>query len=70
MDFGSVIGKYSKLNLKRNQNASPEKIKKLIYAEELIRWLRSKIKNEIYFVNSDFISEDFVNLSIEEFLKL
>ncbi len=69
MDFGSVIGKYSKLDIKRNQKASLEKIKKLNYAMELIKWVKKKIKNEIYFVNSEFISEDFVRLSIEEFLK-
>ena len=69
MDFGSVIGKYSKLDIKRNQKASLEKIKKLNYAMELIKWVKKKIKNEIYFVNSEFISEYFVRLSIEEFLK-
>lgn len=69
MDFGSVIGKYSKLDIKRSQKASLEKIKKLNYAIELIKWVKNKIKNEIYFVNSEFISEDFVRLSIEEFLK-
>lgn len=69
MDFGSVIGKYSKLDIKRSQKASLEKIKKLNYAIELIKWVKNKINNEIYFVNSEFISEDFVRLSIEEFLK-
>jgi uncharacterized Rossmann fold enzyme len=69
MDFGRIIGKYSKLNIKRSQNASPEKTKKLKYAIELIKWLNRKINNEIYFVNSDFTSEDFVNLPIEEFVK-
>ena len=70
MDFGSVIGRYSKLNINTNQNGSPEKIKKLNYAIELIKWLKKKIKNEIYFVNSELISADFINLSIEEFLNL
>ncbi|MFX0003166.1 MAG: 6-hydroxymethylpterin diphosphokinase MptE-like protein [Candidatus Hodarchaeota archaeon] len=70
MDFGNVIGKYSKLNLKRNQRANSEKIKKLKYARDLIKWLRPRIKNEIYFVNSEFISKDFVNLSIKDFLEL
>ncbi|MFX0040628.1 MAG: 6-hydroxymethylpterin diphosphokinase MptE-like protein [Promethearchaeota archaeon] len=69
MDFGSVIGKYSKLNIKRNQSASSEKIKKLKYGIELIKWLKPRIKNEIYFVNSEFVSEDFVSLSIKDFLK-
>jgi uncharacterized Rossmann fold enzyme len=69
MDFGSLIGKYSKLKLEKSQNASPEKKKKLNYALKLIKWLKDKIKNEIYFVNSECKSRDFINLSIEEFLK-
>lgn len=70
MDFGTVIGKYSKLDIKTSQEASLNKIKKLNYAIELIKWLKKKIKNEISFINSEFLSKDFVNLSIEEFLKL
>ncbi|MFX1386421.1 MAG: 6-hydroxymethylpterin diphosphokinase MptE-like protein [Promethearchaeota archaeon] len=69
MDFGSVIGKYSKLNTKRSQEGSPNKIKKLNYALKLIKWLKDKITNEIYFVNSEFINKDFEYLSIEDFLK-
>jgi len=68
MDFGSIIGKYSKLNMKLDQEATPIKLKKLIYALKLIKWLSKMIKNPIYFVNSKYITEDFVNLSIEEFL--
>lgn len=68
MDFGSNIGKYSKLDVNKSQEATPIKQKKLLYAKKLIKWLKKKIKNKIYFVNSDYISEDFVNLSIEEFL--
>ena len=68
MDFGSIIGKYSKINIKVNQEANPIKLKKLIYALKVIKWLKKIIKNPIYFVNSEYITEDFVNLSIEEFL--
>ena len=68
MDFGSVIGKYSKLNMKNNQEANPIKQKKLEYALKLFKWLKDKIENKIYFVNSNFIIKDFINLSIEEFL--
>ncbi len=67
MDFGSIIGKYSKFDIVKNQNAGPEKYKKLSYALKLIKWLMDKIENEIYLVNSDYLSKDFVNLSIEEF---
>ncbi len=68
MDFGSIIGKYSKINIKVNQEANPIKLKKLSYALKVIKWLKKIIKNPIYFVNSEDIIEDFVNLSIEEFL--
>lgn len=69
MDFGSVIGKYSKLNVKNHQEASPIKLKKLSYALKLFNWLKNWIENKMYFVNSNFIVEDFINLSIEEFLE-
>jgi len=69
MDFGSVIGKYSKLNVKNHQEASPIKLKKLGYALKLFYWLKNWIENKMHFVNSNFIVEDFINLSIEEFLE-
>ncbi len=68
MDFGSIIGKYSKLDVNKSQEATAIKQKKLLYAMKLIKWLNKKIKNKIFFVNSEYISKDFVNLSIEEFL--
>jgi uncharacterized Rossmann fold enzyme len=69
MDFGNYVGKYSKLTLNETQKGSYEKIKKLIYAAKLIEWFKDNIKNEIFFVNSHYISKNFVNLSLEEFLK-
>ena len=68
MDFGSNVGKYSKIHIEKNQSANPTKQKKLLYAKKLIKWLSQKIENEIYYVNSKDIIEDFVNLSINEFL--
>ncbi len=68
MDFGSIIGKYSKLNIEKSRIAGPEKNKKLVYALTLIKWLKSKIENKIYLVNSEYISKDFANLSIDDFL--
>jgi len=68
MDFGSIIGKYSKIYMKVNQEAYPIKQKKLHYALKVIKWLKKIIKNPIYFVNSEYKTEDFINLSIEEFL--
>ncbi|MFX0105477.1 MAG: 6-hydroxymethylpterin diphosphokinase MptE-like protein [Candidatus Hodarchaeota archaeon] len=68
MDFGNIIGKYSKLEMKKDQKASPIKQKKLQYAIKLINWLKFKIQNNIYFVNSEFAIKSFKNLSIGEFL--
>ncbi|MFW9818476.1 MAG: 6-hydroxymethylpterin diphosphokinase MptE-like protein [Candidatus Thorarchaeota archaeon] len=70
MDFGSIIGKYSKLNIEKSQKASPEKNKKLYYALKLVKWLKNRIENEINFVNSEHLFGDFTNLSINEFLDI
>lgn len=70
MDFGEKIGKYSKPEMTDNQKANPIKLKKLQYAVELIEMIIKKIKNEIYFVNSNVISKKFRYISIEEFKKL
>ncbi|MFX1315311.1 MAG: 6-hydroxymethylpterin diphosphokinase MptE-like protein [Promethearchaeota archaeon] len=70
MDFNNIIGKYSKLEMDKSQVGSPIKVKKLKIAIKLIIWLTSFIKNKLYFVNSNCISERFENLSLEEFKKL
>jgi len=73
MDFNSIIGRYSKPDLTKNQEANPIKLKKLGYAIKLVEWLKSLIANEIYFVNSNFKSKYFKNfkfLSISEFKKM
>lgn len=70
MDFGENIGKYSKPEMTDNLKANPIKLKKLQYAVELIEMIIKKIKNEIYFVNSNVISKKFKYISIEEFKKL
>lgn len=69
MDFKKVVGKYSKLDMVKDQEGSPMKQKKLQYAVELIKWLKNKIINEIYFVNSEFITKEFKYASINEFLE-
>jgi uncharacterized Rossmann fold enzyme len=69
MDFQNIIGKYSKLDINENQEGNAIKIKKLKFAIDLIEWIMHLIKNEIYFVNSKFISDKFNYLSIEEFKK-
>ncbi len=68
MDFKNVVGKYSKLHLEKNQVGNPIKQKKLHYAVELINWIKKKIKNEIYFINSALRTNNFTNLSIKEFI--
>ncbi len=73
MDFNNIIGRYSKPELTKNQEADPIKYKKLRYAIKLIEWLKSQIANEIYFVNLKFESKyfkDFKFLSISEFKKM
>jgi len=70
MDFGEKIGKYSKPEMADNLKTNPIKLKKLQYAVELIEMIIKKIKNEIYFVNSNVISKKFKYISIEEFKKL
>ncbi len=70
MDFKGVIGKYSKPEMKKNQEGSPIKQKKLLHAIKLIEWLLPKIPCEVYFVNTDYISNKFTYLTIEEFIKL
>lgn len=73
MDFNSIIGRYSKPDLTKNQEANPVKLRKLRYAIKLVEWFKTLIVNEIYFVNSKFESKyfkDFKYLSISEFKKM
>lgn len=73
MDFNNIIGKYSKPDLTKHQEADPIKYKKLLFAIKLIEWLKKQIANDIYFVNSNFESKyfkDFKFLSISEFKKM
>lgn len=70
MDFKSVIGKYSKPEMNKNQEGNPIKQKKLLYAIKLIEWLLPKIPCEVYFVNTDHISNKFKYISIEEFINI
>jgi len=73
MDFNNIIGRYSKPELTKNQEADPVKLKKLRYAIKLVEWLKKQIVNEIYLVNSNFESkyfEGFKFLSISEFKKM
>ena len=68
MDFDKKVGKYSKLNIKENHYSTPIKRKKLKYAVRLLESLIDEMKNEIYFVNSKYISSKFNYLSLIDFI--
>jgi uncharacterized Rossmann fold enzyme len=70
MDFKNIIGKYSKPNMKENRQADTIKIKKLEYAVNLLEWIIKRIENDIYFVNSEVVSNKFQYVSIKEFMKI
>jgi len=67
MDFSHIVGKYSKPEIRRNHKASPIKLKKLQYALQIIEWLMSRIKNPAYIINSNIVSDNFKNLTLEMF---
>ena len=70
MDFDNIIGKYSKLNLKKNLEGTKNKIKKLRYGIELLEWIKPRIKNEVYVVNSNIFSDKFNYISVSDLLKI
>ena len=53
MDFGNIIGKYSKPHFQGNIAGSSTKIKKLKYAFDLLDWISKKIESEIILINSE-----------------
>lgn len=67
MDFGEVVGRYSKPEYSENQKAKPNKLKKLQYAEKLLEWIIKKLKNEIYFINSKISSNYVQIISIKQY---
>ncbi|MHA2392459.1 MAG: 6-hydroxymethylpterin diphosphokinase MptE-like protein [Promethearchaeota archaeon] len=68
MDFKNVVGKYSKLDMISNQEGTLIKKRKLQYAVKLIKWLKSKISNQVFFMNSEPISKEFHYTSVEDFV--
>ncbi|MHA1722414.1 MAG: 6-hydroxymethylpterin diphosphokinase MptE-like protein [Candidatus Baldrarchaeia archaeon] len=50
MDFGSVVGKYSKPWLKSSQQASEIKRKKLRIAQELVNWIAKERKLNVKYI--------------------
>jgi len=70
MDFKNIVGKYSKLNIEHNQEGSQIKIKKLEFAVKLIAWISKKIHNDLFFVNSKFLTNQFNYISVEDFFEL
>jgi len=70
MDFKNIVGKYSKLDIKSDQEGSLIKKKKLRYAVELLEWIKTKIINEMFFVNSEVVSDKFKYISIKDLLEM
>ncbi|GAI11147.1 unnamed protein product, partial [marine sediment metagenome] len=70
MDFKNTVGRYSKLNIEYNQEGSQVKKRKLQFAVELIRWIRNKLKNDLFFINSEIVNNQFNYITIEEFFKM
>lgn len=52
MDFGTIIGKYSKPGLRNSQPASKIKCGKLKIAKELISWITSKLELNIKYIKN------------------
>jgi hypothetical protein len=67
MDFNNIIGRYSKPNMSKDEMGSTNKVKKLNYAAKLIKWVGKRISNQIYFVNSKPIENNFKSVSIKQF---
>jgi hypothetical protein len=67
MDFNNIIGRYSKPNMSKDEMGSTNKVKKLNYAAKLIKWVDKRISNQIYFVNSKPIENNFKSVSIKQF---
>ncbi|MBY9005677.1 MAG: DUF115 domain-containing protein [Candidatus Lokiarchaeota archaeon] len=70
MDFGNIVGRYSKPTLNKKIEITPIKLKKLQFAVKLIESLLVNIRNKVYFVNSNKISKKFSYLSISDFKKM
>ncbi|MHA2036873.1 MAG: 6-hydroxymethylpterin diphosphokinase MptE-like protein [Promethearchaeota archaeon] len=70
MDFKNIVGRYSKLEFEHNQEGSRIKKKKLQFALELISWVQSKLKNDLFFVNSENVNNQFDYISIEDFYRI
>lgn len=70
MDFQNKVGKYSKLDIMNDQEANLIKKKKLRYAVELIEWIKTKIPNEMLFINSEIVSDKYKYITIQEFIEM
>jgi uncharacterized Rossmann fold enzyme len=65
MDFGNIVGKYSKPHLQGNLIGTDTKIKKLKYGFILLKWISKKLENEIILLNSKTKSHYFRNISLD-----
>ncbi|MHA2399897.1 MAG: 6-hydroxymethylpterin diphosphokinase MptE-like protein [Promethearchaeota archaeon] len=69
MDFKNIVGKYSKLSLMQNEEASIIKKKKLKMAVELIEWVSTRIANQIFVINSEEVFHKLNYLHLDEFVQ-
>ncbi|MHA1913251.1 MAG: 6-hydroxymethylpterin diphosphokinase MptE-like protein [Promethearchaeota archaeon] len=69
MDFKNIVGKYSKLSFKRNEEANIIKKKKLKVAVELIEWISARIENKMFVVNSEKVSYKLDYLQLDDFMQ-
>jgi len=69
MDFKNIVGKYSKLSIMQNEEASIIKKKKLEMAVELIEWVSTRIINQIFVINSEEVFHKLNYLYLDEFVQ-
>jgi len=69
MDFGEIVGKYSKPWLKDNVKASYRKRTKLYIAERLISWIARKPGIEIYTL-SEYAPQYVIKINIKDIPKI
>lgn len=70
MDFGTIVGKYSKPEFNKNKKASPTKVKKLVYAYQLVEWFAEMSENEMFLLNSNVKIKNIKSVPLKDIEKL
>ncbi len=70
MDFGNIVGRYSKPDISKNERATLSKVKKLEYAKKLLEWILKNSKNKTYFVGSEIISSIFQYIYPSKYIRI